>query len=111
MEEGRGKDSEKGKMRIRIEIRGEPRSAEISKPFSEGKELALCLFPTLPASHVPITWTHSSSGLEMSIYKQPDPIFPDSGEGQPGSAAKLSSSHPRNRNEERYWNKGCDREK
>lgn len=38
-----------------------------------------------------------------NVCKQPDPIFPDSREGQPCSAAKLSSDHPRNKSKEGKW--------
>lgn len=81
VEEERGNDSKKGKVRIGVEKGGESVSSEILKPFSEGKEMALCLLPTLPTNHLPppfymdlfIKWPGN-------VCKQPDPIFPDSGE-------------------------------
>lgn len=100
VEEERGNGCKKGKLRIGVGKGGKSVSAEISKPFSEGK-MALCHLPTLPTNRLPppiymdpfIKWPGN-------VWKKPDPIFPDSGESQPCSAAKLSSNHPRSKSKE-----------
>ena len=110
--EARGSDSEEGALRTRVE-KVEFTSAEIPKFSGKVRRLALWLFPTLPTSHLlPSIYMGPFIKRPGNVCQQPGPIFPDSSEGQPCSAAKLSSNRPRSKSkqEKEHMGQGCDRE-